>query len=129
MSSTFHFSSQIHFDVLQKIFMLFNSIHILKGNRNIRINLKNYKRSFSFPLLSPAGLIEPRMLRSSFAELEHIYITEMDCSLKKTPSLSWKALHPHSLERKCVSLALKVFTITNAAALQCLGPFATKLEN
>ena len=34
-----------------------------------------------------------------------------------------------SLERPCASLALKVFTITNAADLQCLGPFNTKLEN
>ena len=129
MSSIFHLSSKIHFDIMQKIFMLFDSVHILKGIRNIWINLKNYKKSFSFPSLSPAGLIEQRMLRASFAKLEHIYITEMDCSLKKAPSLSWKALHPHSLERQCVSLALKVFTITNAAALQYLGPFDTKRKN
>ena len=35
----------------------------------------------------------------------------------------------HSLERQSVSLALKVFTITNEAALQCLGSFDAKLEN
>ena len=39
-----------------------------------------------------------------------IYVSEMECVLKKAPVLSWKALHSHALERQSVSLALKVFT-------------------
>ena len=53
----------------------------------------------------------------------------MECILKKAPALSWKALHPHALERQSVSLALKVFTQTNVATLKHFGPADATMEN
>ena len=117
------------FDNTQKLFLLFDAVHILKGLRNNWINLKNYKKTFSFPLLTPLGPDENKLLRASFAELEQIYINVMECILKKAPALSWKALHPHALERQSVSLALKVFTQTNVAALKHFGPADATMEN
>ena len=64
--------------ILQKIFMLFDSVNIFKKIWKNWINLKNYKKSFSFSLLSPAATIKPKLLQASFAKLEHTY-TEMDC--------------------------------------------------
>ena len=117
------------FDNAQKLFLLFDAVHILKGLRNNWINLKNYKKTFSFPLLTPLGPDENKLLRASLAELEQIYVNEMECILKKAPALSWKALHPHALERQSVSLALKVFTQINAAALKHFGPADATMEN
>ena len=49
--------------------------------------------------------------------------------LKKAPQVTWKALHPHSLERQNVKLALKIFNDSNIAALKCYGPDHENLKN
>ena len=77
------------------IFLLFDSVHILKCIRNNWINLKNYKKTFSFPDFED----NEKILRASFADLETIYLLETSHTLKKAPALSWKALHPHALWR------------------------------
>ena len=100
------------------IFLLFDLVHILKCIRNNWINLKNYKKAFSFPDFED----NEKILRASFADLETIYLLETSLTLKKAPALSWKALHPHALKRQSVKLALKVFLNTTAAVLNCFGP-------
>ena len=112
-------------DPSNKIFLLFDSVHILKCIRNNWINLKNYKKTFTFPDLDNFQ----NLMRASFAELETIYNVEMSMVLKKAPQLTWKALHPHSLERQNVKLALRIFNDTNCAALICYGPVEDNLEN
>ena len=112
-------------DKNEKIFLLFDSVHILKCIRNNWINLKNHNKTFTFPDFS--GL--DTMLRASFGDLECIHDLEVSKVLKEAPQLSWKALHPHSLERQNVKLALKIFADTNAAALKCYGPTMEKLKN
>ena len=105
--------------------MLFDSVHILKCIQNNWINLKNYKKTFSFPDFED----NEKILRASFADLETIYLLEIFLTLKKAPALSWKALHSHALKRQNVKLALKVFSNTTAAALNCYGPDNENLEN
>ena len=109
----------------EQIFFLFDSVHILKCIRNNWINFKNHKKTFTFPNFED----DEKLSRASFAELENLYLLETSHTLKKAPNLSWKALHPHSLERQSVKLALKIFTDTNAAALNCYGPNHENLEH
>ena len=107
-----------------KIF-LFDSIYIFKCIRNNWINLKNYRKTLTFPEIDNLG----NMLQASFVDLEVIHNLEMSKILKKAPQLTWKALHLHSLERQNVKLALKIFNDSNIAALKCYGPDHENLEN
>ena len=108
-----------------KIFLLFDSVHIFKCIRNNWINLKNYRKTLTFPEIDNLG----NMLQASFVDLEVIHNLEMSKILKKAPQLTWKALHLHSLERQNVKLALKIFNDSNIAALKCYGPDHENLEN
>ena len=94
-------------------FLLFDSVHILKCIRNNWLNLKNCKKTFIFPDIADNN----KVLYTLFAELESIYLKEAKYTLKKAPTLSWKALHPHLLERQDVKLAFKIFVDTTVAAL------------
>ena len=78
---------------------------ILKCIRNNWINLKNFKRTFTFPRFNDYNEI----FRASFSELEHVYEMEKSFTIKQAYRLSWKALHPHSIERQNVKLALRIF--------------------
>ena len=113
------------FNDQQSIFLLFNSVRILKCIRNNWLNLKNCKKTFIFPDIADNN----KVLYASFAELESIYLKEAKYKLKKAPTLSWKALHPHSLERQNVKLALKIFADTTVAALKSYGPESENMEN
>ena len=86
---------------------------------------KLQKKAFIFPDIADNN----KVLYASFAELESIYLKEAKYTLKKAPTLSWKALHPHSLERQDVKLALKIFADTTVAALKSYGPESENMEN
>lgn len=101
---------------IDKIFILFDSVHILKCIRNNWINLKNFKKTFTFPGFDDNNIV----FRASFADLEHIYEMEKSLTIKQAYRLTWKALHPHSIERQNVKLALRIFNESNVAALKCL---------
>ena len=94
------------------IFFLFDSVHLLKSVRNNWINLKNYLKTFTFPDIDDNSVI----LHASFNHLETMYNLEADSTLKQAYRLTIKALHPHSIERQNVRLALKLFDDTTAKA-------------
>ena len=75
------------FNDQQCIFLLFDSVCTLKCIRNNWLNLKNCKKTFIFPDIADNN----KVLYASFAELESIYLKEAKYTLKKAPSLSWKA--------------------------------------
>ena len=54
---------------------------------------------------------------------------EKSLTIKQAYRLSWKALHPHSIEKQNVKLALRIFNESNVVALKCLGPDCEKLSN
>ena len=56
-----------------KIFLLFDSVHIFKCIRNNWINLKNYRKTLTFPEIDNLG----NMLQASFVDLEVIHNLEM----------------------------------------------------
>lgn len=108
----------------KKIFLLFDSVHLLKSVRNNWLNLKNRTQSFTYPAWS-----DESTKKASFSDLKHLYKIEKKSLLKEAPRLSWKALYPHSLERQKVSLALQVFHETNIAALKIMGPSRCDFES
>ena len=109
----------------QKIFILFDSVHILKCIRNNWINQKNSRQTFTYPSFQDDSVIQ----RASFGDLKSLYEIEKGITIKQAYRLSFKALHPHSIERQNVNLVLRIFNDTNIAALKSLGPNNTCLVN
>lgn len=114
--SNYYITSPVNKD--HKIFLLFDTVHLLKSIRNNWLNLKNESLTFS----CPKWVDNDTTVHASFSDLRQIYRSEKNNLLKEAHSLSWKALYPHSLERQKVSLALKIFNESNIAALKTLGP-------
>ena len=85
--------------------------------RNNWLNAKSLDKTFSFPDIDDHSLI----YNSSFNTLDKLYTLERGLTIKKAYMLNYKCLHPHSLERQNVKLALRVFHSTNSAALRILG--------
>ena len=108
-----------------KIFMLFDTVHLLKCLRNNWINLKDTAKEFVFPDFSDSNVIS----KACFAYLVTMYHMEKKSIVKEAYLLTWKALFPNSLERQNVKLALKIFDSTNIAALESLGHKNNGLQN
>ena len=81
---------------------MFDSVHILKCIRNNWLNAKSLDKTFSFPDIDDHSLI----CYSSFNTLDKLYTLERGLTVKKAYMLNYKCLHPHSLERQNVKLAL-----------------------
>ena len=100
-----------------KIYILFDSVHILKCIRNNWLNVKSDHKTFSFPDIDNIKIIH----RASFTTLDRLYEMEKGATIKKAYTLNYKSIHPHSIERQNVKLALRIFHENNAAALRTLG--------
>ena len=106
-----------------KIYLLFDTVHLLKCIRNNWIN--DAEKTFRFPNFCDNDVI----MNASFSDLITIYHMEKDSTLKEGYQLTWKSLFPNSIERQNVKLALKIFDRTTVAALEVLGPQTDKMEN
>lgn len=96
---------------------MFDSVHLLKCIRNNWVNQVN--QTFRFPDQATAS---SGMLRSaSFAHLKQLYDQEQSAVVKMAPSFTYTALHPNSIQRQNVNLALKIFDEKNVAALEQFG--------
>ena len=106
----------------EKIYLLFDSVHIVK---NIRNNLLN-GRKFVFPSFSfehndlkiscPPGYI-------SWCDLHKIFEkdSKLKGNLKKAPKLTYEVLHPGN-KKQSVPLALSIFDETTIAACRSYFP-------
>ena len=83
-----------------KVFILFDSVHIMKCVRNYLLNVKSIDKTFTFPGLKYTTVIH---------EGTNTYM------------LNYKSLHPHSLERQNVILALEIIHGNNPAVLIIQG--------
>ena len=77
-----------------KMFMLFDTVHLLKCLRNNWINLKDTAKEFVFPDFSDSNVIR----KACFAHLVTMYHMEKKSIVKEAYLLTWKALFPNSLE-------------------------------
>lgn len=72
---------------------------------------------------SPAGpSVQPPILTASFSTLRELHSKEQGQLIKSAPTLTTKSLNPSNLERQNVKLALKIFSLSTAAALRACGP-------
>lgn len=116
------------FNPSKKLFLLFDSVHLIKSIRNNWLNQKDVDKKFIFPnpkiVFNSDGLnldsYAFNIGHASFSLLRNIYQEESKSLLKLAPKLSLKALNPTNLERQNVSLALKVFDISNVCTLKLL---------
>ena len=106
-----------------RIYILFDSV--LKCIRNNWLNMKSNDKTFGFPDIDNCNLIH----KASFYTLDKLYEMEKGSTIKKAYMLNYKSIHPHSIERQNVKLALRIFHVNNAAALRTLGPHNETLSN
>ena len=66
---------------------------------------------------------------ASFSHLDVIYQLEQTSVIKHGNRLNYKFLHPHSIERQNMKLALRVFCDTTVASLRTFGPSQEQLPN
>ena len=110
-------------NVEERIYILFDTIHLLKCIRNNWIN--DVEKSFTFPDFSGNTVI----LNAVFSDLTNIYHMEKESIMKDGYKLTWKSLFSNNIDRQNVKLALKVFDRTTIAALEVLGPHTSKLQH
>ena len=118
LSSSDHLVQYIinSFNSENKIFMLFDTVHILKCICNTCLNVKDNDRAFVFPDFDDNSVIRC----ASFSDLTTLCSMEKNLTIKQSYLLSWKYLYPNSIERRNVKLALKIFDRSTIAALESL---------
>ena len=109
--------------ITQKIFLMFDTVHLLKCVRNNWIN--DIDQTFTYPDFDNCSFIRS----ACFRDLITIYYMEKDSVLKDGYLLTLKSLFPNSIERQNVKLVLKIFDRTTVAALETLGHSSPKLTN
>ena len=102
------------FDPTHKIFLLFDTVHLLKSVRNNWLNQGNDEQSFIFPYIEDERIV----LSANLKDLKEVHFSEENNLVKLAPSLSKKVLYPSSIERQNVSLAVRLFDEKNVVALQ-----------
>ena len=108
---------------IDRIYLLFDTVHLLKCIRNNWINEAD--KTFVYPSFTDSTSV----MHASFSNLIELYHIEKANVLKDGYLLNWKALFPNAIERQNVKLALRIFDRTTVAALQTLGPVSPKLVN
>ena len=83
------------------------------------------KKTFVFPDMYDNS----KSWNASFSHFDVIYQLEQTSVIKQGNRLIYKCLHPHSIERQNVKLALRVFCDTTVASLRTFGPSQEQLPN
>ena len=102
------------FNPTEKIFLLFDTVHLFKSVRNNWLNQGNEEQSFIFPYIEDTRIV----LSANLKDLKVLHLSEESSLVKLAPSLSKKVLYPSSIERQNVSLAVRLFDEKNIVALQ-----------
>ncbi|GBO03880.1 hypothetical protein AVEN_62404-1, partial [Araneus ventricosus] len=95
-----------------KLFLLFDTVHLIKSVRNNWFNEKTLGQVLCFP--SPDNSSKISLAKLQY--LKDIYETEKSNLIKNAPKLSQKVLYP-TFEKQNVLLALNIFHESNIAAL------------
>lgn len=99
----------------EKLFFLFDTVHLFKCIRNNWLAQKDVEKTFMFPSLEP---FNGPPLKAMFSHLRKLYSEEKSSTVKLAPSLTHKCLNPTNLEKQNVSLMLKIFDQRNILALE-----------
>lgn len=91
------------------IYMLYDTVHILKNIRNNWINKSDADKTFYFPHFN-----DNKILLACFSDLRSL---ESQNFLQKSFKINHKSLYPTNTERQSVQLAVNIFDRTTIAAL------------
>ncbi|VEN43153.1 unnamed protein product [Callosobruchus maculatus] len=105
--------------VNEKIFILFDFVHIFKNIRNNWLNQKEVEKAFIFPDFNDYSI----ELKASFLDLRDLYKLEINKTTKRAFKLNEKSLYPNNLERQNVTLVDNIFHESTIAALQSCSIF------
>lgn len=108
-----------------KIFIMKDAPHFIKSIRNCWLNLRNEKKTFSFPPFK----YEHFGSEASFESIRDLYNSESLRCLRLGFKLTYSSLYPSSIERQKVPLALKIFDETTSAAIFAVSPEEKGLNN
>lgn len=100
------------------LFVINDTVHILKCIRNNWINLKNDNLTFSFPDFENLDITR----YASFKAVRDLYDVESQKLIKYGYGLSIKAIWPSTFERQNVKLVLQIFNERIEKSLLELGP-------
>lgn len=112
------------FDKNRLLFFVFDTVHILKSIRNNWLN----KKLIAFPDFDDHTILK----QAEYKNLELMYDTEKSSVIKYGHLLSKKALHPSSVQKQNVKLALSILNEKNIAALKSMSrnpDYAERFEN
>lgn len=102
------------FSPTERLFFLFDTVHLFKCIRNNWLAQKDCEKTLMFPSLYKQ---ESTVLKASFAHLKKLYCEEKASAVKLAPALNQKSISPTSTEKQNVKLMLKVFDCRNITAL------------
>ena len=102
------------FKSTDRLFFLFDTVHLLKCIRNNWLAQKDEEMTFIYPSMHSSGCV----LKASFGHVRKLYFEEKTSTMKLAPALSSKALFPTATEKQNVKLMLKVFDQRNIIALE-----------
>ena len=111
--------------VEKKIYLFYDSVHLLKNIRNNLINTKRFifpEFLFNSETLSihvPCGEISWSLLHAVYDNDE-----KLNANLRKAPKLTYSTLHPGN-NKQNVQLALNIFHETTVAAVKSYFPERT----
>ncbi|KAI6651128.1 Transposable element P transposase [Oopsacas minuta] len=100
-------------DSNRPLFLLFDFVHIIKSIRNNWLNQIDYNKTFTYPDFENIQVASTAV----FEEIRKLYKSDQHSVAKLAPRLTSKACWPSTLERQNVSLALRIFDESTAAAL------------
>ena len=100
-------------DINRSLFLLFDFVHIIKSIRNNWLNQKDYNKTFTYPNFDQIHVSNTAV----FEEIRQLYKSDQHAVAKLAPRLTSKACWPSTFEKQNVSLALRIFDGSTAAAL------------
>lgn len=98
----------------EKLFFLFDTVHLFKCIRNNWLAQNDVEKTFTFPAVHGQGA----PMKASFSHLQRLFREEKSSTVKLAPSLTQKCLNPTATEKQNVKLMLKIFDQRNIAALE-----------
>ena len=110
---------------IDRIYLLFNTVHLLKYIRNNWINEAD--ETFVYPSFTDSSSV----MHASFSNLIDLYHMEKANVLKDGYLLDWKALFPNANERQNLKLALCIHdrTTVRGSIIPALRQVSPKLVN
>ena len=107
------------------LFLMYDSVHIMKNLRNNLLNKKDSDSTTEFYLITDGKKVKHHF---KFKHLRDLYIACEDNPINISSKLTRKSLSPNNFERQKVGLAMKILCEENVSGLKYLADLKNKPE-